>query len=59
MAGRGMGCASRGGGAVGSGPKNKMLKGTSKKTGPVMMKKGGAVKQHKRMAMGEKTSGCD
>jgi hypothetical protein len=52
MAGRGMGCATRGGGAVESGPKNKMISETSKKTGPVMMAKGGAVNQHKRMAMG-------
>lgn len=53
MAGKGMGCASRGGGAVMSGPKNHMVSETSKKTGPVMMKKGGAVNQHKRMAMGK------
>jgi hypothetical protein len=53
MAGKGMGCATRGGGAVESGPKNKMLSETSKKTGPVMMAKGGeAINEHKRMAMG-------
>lgn len=52
MAGRGMGCATRGGGAVESGPKNRMISETSKRTGPVMMAKGGAVNQHKRMAMG-------
>jgi hypothetical protein len=57
MAGRGMGCATRGGGAVESGPKNKMVSETSKTTGPVMMKKGGAVNQHKRMAMGKKMMG--
>ena len=51
MAGRGMGAATRGGGAVTSGPRNKMLSETSKTTGPVMMKSGGAVNQHKRMAM--------
>lgn len=51
MAGRGMGCATRGGGAVESGPRNKMISETSKTTGPVMMKNGGAVNQHKRMAM--------
>ena len=51
MAGRGMGCATRGGGAVESGPRNKMLSETSTKTGPVMMKKGGLVNQHKMMAM--------
>ena len=53
MAGRGMGCATRGGGAVESGPKNKMLSKTSNKTGPVMMAKGGeAINEHKKMAMG-------
>ena len=57
MAGKGMGCATRGGGAVMSGPKNRMISETSKKTGPVMMKKGGAVNQHKRMAMGKKVGG--
>jgi hypothetical protein len=58
MAGKGMGCATRGGGAVESGPKNKMLSETSTKTGPVMMKKGGMankgnINEHKRMAMGK------
>jgi len=57
MAGRGMGCATRGGGAVGSGPANKMISETSKTSGPVLMKKGGAVNQHKRMAMGKKMMG--
>jgi len=57
MAGKGMGCAMRGGGAVMSGPKNRMVSETSTKTGPVMMKKGGAVNQHKRMAMGQKVAG--
>jgi hypothetical protein len=38
-----MGCATRGGGAVTSGPKNRVVSETSRKTGPVMMKKGGAV----------------
>ena len=53
MAGRGMGCATRGGGAVESGPKNKMLSKTSNKTGPLMMAKGGeAINEHKKMAMG-------
>jgi hypothetical protein len=54
MAGKGMGCATRGGGAVMSGPANKMVSETSKTTGPIMMAKGGAVNQHKRMAMGKK-----
>lgn len=53
MAGRGMGCAVRGGGAVESGPANKMISEPSKTTGVPMMKKGGmAINQHKRMAMG-------
>lgn len=53
MAGRGMGCAVKGGGAVGKGPKNKMLSEPSTKTGKVlMMAEGGDVNQHKRMAMG-------
>ena len=43
MAGRGMGAATKGGGCVGSGSRNKMVSETSKKTGPVMMRKGGAV----------------
>jgi hypothetical protein len=53
MAGRGMGAAVRGGGAVGSGPKNKMVSEPSMKTGKVVMaSKGGAINQHKEMAMG-------
>lgn len=53
MAGKGMGCATRGGGAVENGPKNKMISKTSKTTGPAMMANGGAVNQHKLMAMGK------
>jgi hypothetical protein len=45
MAGRGMGVATRGGGAVESGPKNKVISATSKTTGPVMMAKGGVAKK--------------
>lgn len=41
MAGRGMGAATRGGGAVESGPANKMLSETSKSTGVPMLAKGG------------------
>ena len=53
MAGRGMGAATRGGGAVEKGPKNRMLSQPSMKTGVPMMAKGGEViNQHKRMAMG-------
>lgn len=40
-----MGAATRGGGAVESGPKNKVIKATSEKTGPVMMARGGAAKK--------------
>ena len=58
MAGRGMGAATRGGGAVESGPKNKMMSEPSKSTGIPMMAKGGMankgnVNEHKRMAMGK------
>jgi hypothetical protein len=52
MAGKGMGAATRGGGCVEPGAKNRMVSKTSMKSGPVLMKKGGAVNQHKRMAMG-------
>jgi hypothetical protein len=56
-----MGCATRGGGAVESGPKNKVMSETSKTSGPVMMKKGGMAKggmnEHKRMAMGKMGGG--
>jgi hypothetical protein len=48
-----MGAAVRGGGAVGSGPRNKMVSEPSMKTGKVVMaSKGGAINQHKEMAMG-------
>lgn len=53
MAARGMGVASRGGGCVGSGPKNKMLSEPSMKGGKVVKAAmGGEINQHKRMAMG-------
>jgi hypothetical protein len=53
-----MGCATRGGGAVESGPKNKVMSDTSQSTGIPMMKKGGmankgGINEHKRMAMGK------
>jgi hypothetical protein len=56
MAGRGMGAATRGGGAVESGPKNRMLSQPSMKTPKVvLMKKGGeAINEHKLLAMGKK-----
>ena len=51
MAGRGMGAASRGGGAVGKGPKNKMISEPSKSTGKVlMMAKGGYVPKGTRIS---------
>ena len=58
MAGRGMGAATRGGGAVESGPANKMISTTSTSTGVPMMKHGGMankgnMNEHKRMAMGK------
>lgn len=58
MAGRGMGAATKGGGCVEKGPKNRMVSETSKTTGPVMMKKGGmAVSPRKKMAMGKMGGG--
>jgi hypothetical protein len=51
MSGRGMGIATKGGGAVESGPKNKMISETSNTSGPVMMAKGGMAKK-KMMAGG-------
>lgn len=50
MAGRGMGCATRGGGFVG-GSKARVVSAPSTKTGVVMAAKGGAINAHKRMAM--------
>lgn len=53
MAGKGMGIATKGGGAVEKGPKNRMESDPAKgKTGPVMMKTGGDVSPRKKMAMG-------
>ena len=56
MAGRGMGAATQGGGCIGSGPKNKVLKKTSETTGPVMMAKGGEVQPTGRGKMKKKSS---
>ena len=58
MAGRGMGAATRGGGAVESGPANKMMSETGTSTGVPMLAKGGmankgGINEHKRMAMGK------
>ena len=53
MAGRGMGIATKGGGAVEKGPRNRMESNPADgKTGPVMMAKGGDVSPRKKMAMG-------
>ena len=49
--GRGMGAATKGGGAVESGPRNKMISETSTKTGPAMVAKGGMMSK-KMMAGG-------
>lgn len=57
MAGKGMGAATAGGGCVEKGSKNKMVKGTSKTTGPIFMAEGGEVSPRKRMAMGMKMGG--
>ena len=45
MPGRGMGAATQGGGAVRSGPRNKVLKARSKTTGIPMYAEGGDVKK--------------
>jgi hypothetical protein len=48
-----MGAATRGGGAVESGPRNRVLSETSKTSGPVMLAKGGlASKKGKKMRKG-------
>ena len=57
MAGRGMGGATKGGGAVESGPRNRMLSETSKTTGPVMMAKGGEAKKKKKKVMAKAKGG--
>ena len=57
MAGRGMGAATKGGGCIEKGAKNRMVSETSKTTGPVFMADGGEVSPRKRMAMGMKKGG--
>jgi hypothetical protein len=57
MAGKGMGAATKGGGCVEKGAKNRMVSETSKTTGPVFMADGGEVSPRKRMAMGMKKGG--
>ena len=53
MAGKGMGIATKGGGCVEKGGRNRMESNPTKgKTKPIMMAMGGAVNQHKQMAMG-------
>jgi len=46
MAGKGMGAATKGGGCVEKGPKNKMIKKTSQTSGPIMMAEGGRVSKY-------------
>jgi hypothetical protein len=57
MAGRGMGAATKGGGCVEKGVKNRMVSETSKTTGPIFMADGGEVNPRKKMAMGMKKGG--
>ena len=57
MAGKGMGCATKGGGCVEKGAKNRMVSKTIQTTGPVFMANGGDVSPRKRMAMGMKMGG--
>ena len=57
MAGRGMGAATKGGGAVESGPRNRMMSETSKTTGPVMLAKGGEAKKKKKKKVMAKAKG--
>ena len=57
MAGRGMGAATKGGGAVESGSRNRMLSETSKTTGPVMLAKGGEAKKKKKKKVMAKAKG--
>jgi hypothetical protein len=52
-----MGAATKGGGAVEQGPKNKMISETSKKTGPVMLAKGGMAKKKKKKVMAKAKGG--
>jgi hypothetical protein len=60
MAGRGMGAATKGGGCVESGPRNKMMSKTSNTSGPVMMKEGGIVEGMKEVLVeGAKKVGED
>ena len=54
MPGRGMGAATQGGGAVRSGPRNKVLKTRSKTTGIPMYAEGGNVKKPGKGAMSAK-----
>jgi hypothetical protein len=52
-----MGAATKGGGAVESGPRNRVLSETSKTTGPVMMAKGGLAKKKKKKVMAKAKGG--
>jgi len=60
MAGRGMGAATRGGGCVGTGPRNKVQSKPSRKVGdPVMMNKGGEAKKFPDLNKDGKVSKAD
>lgn len=60
MAGRGMGAATRGGGCVGTGPRNKVESKPSRKVGdPVMMNKGGEAKKFPDLNKDGKVSKAD
>jgi len=52
-----MGAATKGGGAVEKGPRNKMLSKTSQTSGPIMMAEGGAVGRMARGIAGEYAGG--
>jgi hypothetical protein len=52
MAGKGMGCATRGGGAIESGAKNKVMSAPSQSTGVPKMKTGGMAKKKPMGKMG-------
>lgn len=58
MAGRGMGAATRGGGAVESGPANKVMSEPSKSTGVPMMAKGGMANKGGMMSKGYAAGGA-
>jgi hypothetical protein len=58
MAGRGMGCAVKGGGAAG-GSSNRVISKTQRGTGPLMMNKGGMVKKKRGVRKMRYGGSCD